>query len=103
MPDAPGWFSTTTVWPRPREMPSLRSRAITSVAAPGPVGTTSLIGRFGQVWFDQVWASAFAANTSTRQQSTALTRIDTASLRSFLDAIAVYYRPWRSQSGWGWQ
>ncbi len=41
-------FSTTTACPSERVMPSARSRAITSVAAPGPVGTISLTGRLGQ-------------------------------------------------------
>ena len=47
-PDAAGMFSTTTGWPSRNETPSAMSRAITSVPAPGPCGTISLIGRFGQ-------------------------------------------------------
>ena len=49
MPEAPGIFSTNIAWPKVRDTPSATSRAITSVAAPGPVGTISLIGRLGQV------------------------------------------------------
>ena len=49
MPEAPGTFSTNIAWPKVRDTPSATSRAITSVAAPGPVGTISLIGRLGQV------------------------------------------------------
>jgi hypothetical protein len=49
MPEAPGTFSTNIAWPSVRDTPSATSRAITSVAAPGPVGTISLIGRLGQV------------------------------------------------------
>src|SRR5580704_10790725 len=48
MPEAPGRFSTNIAWPSVRDTPSAMSRAITSVAAPGPVGTISLIGRLGQ-------------------------------------------------------
>src|SRR6202047_4716436 len=50
MPEAPGTFSTNIAWPNVCDTPSATSRAITSVAAPGPVGTISLIGRLGQVW-----------------------------------------------------
>jgi hypothetical protein len=67
-------FSTTIVWPSVRETPSATRRAITSVAAPGPVGTISLIGRLGQVW-----AFAVVASTTTAQHSNARERTFTAS------------------------
>src|SRR5580692_9222226 len=47
MPEAPGMSSTNIGWPSVFDTPSAMSRAITSVAAPGPVGTISLIGRVG--------------------------------------------------------
>src|SRR5262245_7407151 len=74
MPEAPGMFSTTIGWPSVREAPSATRRAITSVAAPGPVGTISLIGRLGQVW-----AFAVAASAKTAQHSNARKRAVTAS------------------------
>src|SRR5262245_22435330 len=74
MPEAPGMFSTTIGWPSVRDAPSATRRAITSVAAPGPVGTISLIGRLGQVW-----AFAVAASATTTQQSNARKRDLTAS------------------------
>ncbi len=43
-------FSTTIDCPSVRETPSPSSLAMTSVAAPGPVGTISLMGRLGQLW-----------------------------------------------------
>src|SRR5215468_3296479 len=96
MPEAPGWFSTTTVWPRARETPSLRRRAITSVAAPGPVGTRSLIGRFGQLCaWAWTWVEA-AASTSRPQQSNARLRRCTASSHNL--QAAVYYRGRQSQA-----
>src|SRR5215831_19153004 len=70
MPEAPGIFSTTIGWPSVREAPSATRRAITSVAAPGPVGTISLIGRLGQVW-----ALAVVASTTTAQHSSARERV----------------------------
>src|SRR5262245_23543509 len=74
MPEAPGMFSTTIGWPSVREAPSATRRAIMSVAAPGPVGTISLIGRLGQVW-----ALAAVASTTTAQHSSARNRAVTAS------------------------
>src|SRR5262245_6814662 len=74
MPEAPGMFSTTIGWPSVRDAPSATRRAITSVAAPGPVGTISLTGRLGQVW-----AFAVAASTTTPQHSNARKRDLTAS------------------------
>src|SRR5262245_44613487 len=73
MPEAPGMFSTTIAWPSVRDTPSATRRAITSVAAPGPVGTISLTGRLGQVWAPAVVASATKA-----QHSSAPERIVTA-------------------------
>src|SRR5262245_878683 len=64
MPEAPGMFSTTIGWPSVRDAPSATRRAITSVAAPGPVGTISLTGRLGQVWAFAVAASATKAQHS---------------------------------------
>src|SRR5215472_9084387 len=49
MPEAPGIFSTNIGRPKVRDTLSAISRAMISVAAPGPVGTISLIGRLGQV------------------------------------------------------
>src|SRR5262245_30015577 len=70
MPEAPGMFSTTIGWPSVRDAPSATRRAIMSVAAPGPVGTISLIGRLGQVW-----AFAVAASATTAQHSSARERV----------------------------
>src|SRR5580700_6125539 len=64
MPEARGRFSTNIGCPSVRDTPSAMSRAITSVAAPGPVGTISLIGRLGQVW-----ALALPLNAIYAQQS----------------------------------
>src|SRR5262245_54057145 len=74
MPEAPGMFSTTIAWPSVRDTPSATRRAITSVAAPGPVGTISLIGRLGQVW-----AFAVVPSTTTAQHSNARNKAVTAS------------------------
>src|SRR5262245_31107143 len=74
MPEAPGMFSTTIGWPSVRDAPSATSRAIMSVAAPGPVGTISLIGRLGQVW-----ALAVVVSTTTAQHSSARERAVTVS------------------------
>src|SRR5262245_41384588 len=74
MPEAPGMFSTTIGWPSVRDAPSATRRAITSVAAPGPVGTISLTGRLGQVW-----PFAVAASTTKAQHSNAWKRTVTAS------------------------
>ena len=54
-------FSTNIAWPKVRDTPSATSRAITSVAAPGPVGTISLIGRLGQL---SAWAPPLSAITA---------------------------------------
>ena len=62
-------FSTNTVWPSVRETPSARSRAMTSVAEPGPVGTMSLIGRLGQLSASAAPASATMAQESTMPKS----------------------------------
>src|SRR5580692_10628867 len=69
MPEAPGRFSTNIAWPSVRDTPSAMSRAITSVAAPGPVGTISLIGRLGQVWLLKVSAFAPPLSAIIAQQS----------------------------------
>src|SRR5262245_210898 len=74
MPEAPGMFSTTIGWPSVRGAPSATGRAITSVAAPGPVGTISLTGRLGQVW-----AFAVAASATRAQHSNARNRAVTTS------------------------
>src|SRR5262245_28000321 len=74
MPKAPGMCSPTIGWRTVREAPSATRRAIMSVAAPGPVGTISLIGRLGQVW-----ALAVVASTTTAQHSSARNRAVTAS------------------------
>jgi hypothetical protein len=66
MPEAPGMFSTTMDWSSFRETPSANIRAITSVAAPGPVGTISLSGRFGQLC-----ALTSTARTQTKQKISA--------------------------------
>src|SRR5689334_8202944 len=84
MPDAPGMFSTTIGWPRLRLTPSARSRAITSVAAPGPVGTISFTGRVGQLCAD-----APAEKPSTAQQTANFTHARTRSLLRILRQ-AVY-------------
>ena len=59
MPEAPGMFSTTIGCPSVFDTPSARSRAITSVAAPGPVGTISLTGRVGQAYASASPVAAF--------------------------------------------
>src|SRR5512133_2590955 len=48
-PPAPGRLSMTTVWPSCARRFSAITRAVTSVLPPGEYGTTSLIGREGQV------------------------------------------------------
>jgi hypothetical protein len=63
-------FSTTMGWSSFRETPSANIRAITSVAAPGPVGTISLNGRLGQ-GLDQVCALTSPARTQTKQKISA--------------------------------
>jgi hypothetical protein len=70
MPEAPGMFSTTMGWSSFRETPSANIRAITSVAAPGPVGTISLNGRLGQ-GLGQVCALTSTARTQTKQKISA--------------------------------
>jgi hypothetical protein len=70
MPEAPGMFSTTMGWSSLRETPSANIRAITSVAAPGPVGTISLNGRLGQ-GLDQVCALTSTAGTQAKQKISA--------------------------------
>ena len=70
-------FSTTIGCPSVRETPSLNSRAMTSVAAPGPVGTINLTGRCGQDC-DEVCAWVSAASTSIVQQISARRRTITA-------------------------
>jgi hypothetical protein len=75
-------FSTTIGCPSVRDTPSAKSRAITSVAAPGPVGTISLIGRLGHVC-----AFPSAASMTSAQPSNTRKRTDTASL-SFPDPAA---------------
>src|SRR3954447_3760871 len=57
-------------WPRPRDRLSATSRAITSLALPGPLGTMSLIGRDGQLC-----APALVANPSSSAPSRATIRI----------------------------
>ena len=47
-PDAPSLFSTTTGWPRVRDISLATRRAITSVEPPGEKGTISLTGLFGK-------------------------------------------------------
>src|ERR1700722_9080377 len=69
MPEAPGRFSTNIGCPSVRDTPSAMSRAITSVAAPGPVGTISLIGRLGQVWLLKVSACAPPHSAIMAQQN----------------------------------
>jgi hypothetical protein len=74
MPEAPGMFSTTMGWSSFRETPSANIRAITSVAAPGPVGTISLNGRLGQglgQGLGQVCALTSTARTQTKQKISA--------------------------------
>ena len=66
----PAMFSTTIGWPSALDTPSARSRAMTSVAAPGPVGTISLIGRDGQVWaLASTEGASRAAQSSARRKS----------------------------------
>ncbi|MGA8819761.1 MAG: hypothetical protein WB624_20935 [Xanthobacteraceae bacterium] len=69
IPEAHGMFSTNTGWPSVRETPSARSRAMTSVAAKGPVGTMSLIGRLGQLSACAALASATMAQARTIAKS----------------------------------
>src|SRR5262249_58067205 len=48
-PPAPPRLSITTGWPSTAVMRSAVSRARMSVGPPGPAGTTSLMGRLGEV------------------------------------------------------
>src|SRR5918995_1784111 len=47
VPPAPVTFSTTTGWPRSRDMPSAAMRVITSVGPPAEKGTMIVTGLFG--------------------------------------------------------
>jgi hypothetical protein len=96
MPDAPGMFSTTTTCPSPRDTPSARRRAITSVAAPGPVGTISLIGRAGQVCAPASAAGANKAAHSSARMKYPTTASEIRGRQRIGEA--VYYPQRRSQA-----
>ncbi|MOA41071.1 hypothetical protein D3C78_1630030 [compost metagenome] len=45
MPPAPGWFSTTTVWPSAADSAGPADRVIVSTPEPTPTGRMNLMGR----------------------------------------------------------
>ena len=81
MPDAPGMSSTIIGWPSAFETPLASRRAITSVALPGPVGTSNFTGRVGQLC-----AVAFVAGANNAQQNSARI-ISLIASPKFLDLI----------------
>src|SRR5215217_8189505 len=61
VPPAPVVFSTTTGWPRARDIGPATSRAVTSVVPPAAKGTTMTTGRLGA---QPDWADATAGRTA---------------------------------------